>query len=78
MNATERYVLPEYPASASNLAIDLYSEHHLDHNVKNQLIASLISTTTFPNNARILILGGRAGLTTEILLPYATQIDLVE
>jgi hypothetical protein len=27
---------------------------------------------------KILILGGRCGLTAEILLPYCSQIDIVE
>jgi len=30
------------------------------------------------NNIKILIVGGRCGLTTEILLPICSQIDVVE
>ena len=74
----DRYVLPEHPAGSDNLAIELYSEQHVDPSVKVNLSKCFKTFVSQEQKVKVLILGARGGLTAEVLLPYASQIDLVD
>ncbi len=74
----DRYVLPSNPAGSDDLAMELYSEHHIDTNVKAQLSKTLLSVVKEGTQIKMLILGAKCGLTAELFLPYCSHLDLVE
>jgi len=73
----DRYVLPARPAGSDELAMELYSEQHIDPHVKAQLEKYLLSAAQ-GTNIKMLILGAKCGLTAELLLPLCSHLDLVE
>lgn len=74
----DRYVLPAKPAGSDDLAMELYSEQHIDPHVKAQLSKSLLSVVKQGTPIKMLILGAKSGLTAELFLPYCSHLDLVE
>ena len=72
------YVLPTKPAGSDDLAMELYSEHHIDQHVKAQLSKSLLSVVKEGTEIKMLILGAKCGLTAELFLPFCSHLDLVE
>lgn len=74
----DTYVLPQRPAGEDDLAMELYSEHHIDHNVKAHLSKLLLSVVQEGKPIKMLVLGAKCGLTAELFLPYCSHLDLVE
>ena len=65
------------PAGCDQIAIELFSEHKLNADIKASLAGHLTSKLPKAQGNRILIIGGRVGTTTELLLPYSSRIDVV-
>jgi hypothetical protein len=59
----ERYVLPEHPAGSDDLAMELYSQHHVDGKVKAHLNKTLLSVIPPGKQIKALVLGAKCGLT---------------
>jgi hypothetical protein len=58
---------------------DIHSENTVDKEVKKHLIEYL--TYSIPKdktNLKVLIVGGRSGITAEIYLPFSSEVDIVE
>jgi hypothetical protein len=74
----DTYVLPQKPAGEDDLAMELYSEHHIDPHVKAHLSKLLLSAVQEGKPVKMLILGAKCGFTAELFLPYCSHLDLVE
>lgn len=64
-------------AGVDPISIELFSETRLNEDIKASLSAQITSKLPKAHGNRILIIGGQVGITTELLLPYSSRIDVV-
>lgn len=64
-------------AGTDEISIELFSEHKLNQDIKASLAGHLTSKLPKAHDNRVLIIGGNVGITTLLLLPYCSRIDVV-
>ena len=69
--------IPTEPAGIDEISIELFSEQTLNADIKASLGNHLISRLPKAHGNRVLIIGGNAGKTAELLIPYCDRIDIV-
>ena len=75
---SEPYVIAPAPAGSSDLLSELHSEFKLNKDIVDSLEAKLSLILPQKKENSVLIIGGKCGLTAELLLPFCTRIDIVE
>lgn len=64
-------------ASTDEISIELFSEHKLNEDIKASLAGHLTCRLPKAHNNRVLIIGGKVGITALLLMPYSSRIDMV-
>lgn len=75
---SEPFVLPPVSAGVSELISELHSEFKLNKDVVDTLEAKLSLILPQKKENTVLIIGGKCGLTAELLIPFCRRIDIVE